>query len=151
MENSVSDGSFAADGSDSPAAFAAKAINALARTYGNLRRRPAMFDHAVAISTAVGFIVESTTDDYTRHLSEDAVRHFFPSMLPKVMNDGSKYPWSALKEKGDRFLYEPTFDERKGRIRMSIAAAASKRFGPGAVSTQIVKSGVLVILQKTPA
>lgn len=122
----------------------ASAINRMAKAHHEIRKRPKMLDQCVDVelSQAVENIHNVHGDGLFAYLSDLAIRQFYPSRAPK--DDGSKYPWSELKERGDSFLWPYSLGGRASAVRASIAVGAIKKFGPGVIKTRLAASGILV-------
>ena len=122
----------------------ADGINRMARVHHEIRKRQKMIDDCVDVelSQAVEKIHNVHGDALFPYLSDLAIRQFYPSRAPK--DDGSKYPWSELKESGDSFLWPYSLGGRPSAVRGSIAVGAIKKFGPGIIRTRLASSGILV-------
>lgn len=122
----------------------ARIINLLAPPHEFLKRKPSRSQLAAKLSLAVEKVHDAFGDmpDFYSQLSPAAVKEFFPERMP--VKTRSKYPWHAVAEVGDSFLWPYEGATNRNRVRARIVTHAHKLFGPGAIRTNLVPSGILV-------
>jgi hypothetical protein len=123
----------------------AAAIDRLAKVYDHTRKWSKWAQHISDISRAVEHMHDVHGDGLFDHLSERAIKQFYPDRAPK--SDGYRYPWGLLKKAGDSFLWPHTTHRKSQVARASITTSANQKFGKGMVRTQFVPSGILVTLK----
>lgn len=121
------------------AEISAKAAKAITRL---MEKRITKVEREVAMSYAVEAIWDIIDDLGLRDLVTANL-----SLNVKASDEGRcRYPWHLLRVKGDKFLVNGSKEDCQ-KAQKSIASAANKRFGPGAVKTKITRLGLWVFLK----